>query len=121
MKVQIEPQINGGMDVYHFVTGGSTNAINIKSGPSQVFGWYMYNSNAAARKINFHDMVGNPTAGTSIVKLAVMIPPTSGANVFSDIGIQFSKGIAITTVTGIADTDATVVTANDLSVNIFYK
>jgi hypothetical protein len=35
-------------------------------------------------------------------------------------GIAFSTGIAITTTTGLADTDSAAVALNDLVINIFY-
>lgn len=111
---------SGGLTTYHLASAASTNATNIKSSAGQVYGWYIYNSNAAARKVAFHNTSGTPTAGSSVF-FTLVIPPGSGANVFSPIGIPFSSGIAITTVTGLADSDNTGVAANDLIINIYYK
>lgn len=110
---------SNGSSVYHLVSAATTNATNIKSSAGQINGWFIYNSNAAARKVVFHDTSGTPTAGAS-VKFAIVIPPNSGANVGLERGIQFTSGIALTTVTGLADSDATAVAANDLVINIFY-
>lgn len=121
MIVQIDPQIEGGFNTFHIVSAATTNATNIKSTPGQVFGWFIYNSNAAARKINFHDIPVVPIAGTTLVEFSLVIPATSGANVFTSIGIFFDRGIAITTVTGLPDTDSAAVALNDLVINIFYK
>lgn len=121
MIVQVQPQVDGGCDTFHLVSAGSTNAINIKSTGGQVFGWYIYNSNTSARKINFYDIPGNPIVGTTTIRFALVIPPGSGANVFFDIGVIFKNGIAISTTTGLADNDSAAVTLNDLIINIFYK
>lgn len=114
------PQTSGGLSTYHLASAGSTNATVIKASAGQVYGWYIYNSNAAARKVVFHNTASTPTAGASVF-FSLVIPPTSGANVFSSIGIPFSSGVAITAVTGLADNDSAAVAANDLIINIFYK
>lgn len=114
------PATSGGLATYHLVSAASTNATNVKASAGQLFGWYLYNSNAAARKVAFHNTAGTPTAGADIF-FSVMIPPGSAANVFSDIGIAFSTGIAFTTVTEVADNGTTGVGANDLIINLFYK
>lgn len=117
---QNTPATSGGLTTFHLVSAGSTNATNVKASAGQVYGWYVYNSNAAARKLVFHNTSGTPTAGASVF-FALMIPPTSAANVFSDTGIPFSSGIGITMVTDLTDAGATAVAANDLICNIFYK
>jgi hypothetical protein len=119
-KVNIDPATSGGLTTYHLVSAASTNATSVKGSAGQVFGWYIYNSNAAARKVTFHNASGTPTAGASVF-FSLVIPPLSGANVFNETGIAFSSGIGITTVTGLADSDSTGVALNDLVINIFYK
>lgn len=114
------PTTTGGLSTFHLVSAATTNATNIKASAGQVYAWYIYNSNAAARKVAFHNTSGTPTAGASIF-MSLVIPPSSGANVEMSNGIAFSTGIAITTVTGLADSDATAVALNDLIINIFYK
>lgn len=116
----VTPSANGGLTTFHLASAGSTNATNIKNTTGNVYGWYIYNSNASARKVAFHNTSGTPTAGASVF-FSLVIPATSGANVFSENGIQFSTGIAITTVTGLADNDSAAVAANDLIINIWYK
>jgi len=119
-KVNIDAATSGGLTTYHLVSAASTNATSVKGSAGQVFGWYIYNSNAAARKVTFHNASGTPTAGASVF-FSLVIPALSGANVFNEIGIPFSSGIGITTVTGLADSDSTGVALNDLVINIFYK
>jgi len=118
--VSLVPTTTGGYTPFHLVSAGSTNATNVKAAAGQLFGWYIYNSNAAARKVAFHNTAGTPTAGTAVV-FSVVIPPGAAANVLDGTGIAFATGIAITTVTGLADSDGTAVAANDLIINLFYK
>jgi len=119
-SVNLSPTTSGGWSTYHLASAASTNATNIKASAGQVGGWFVYNSNAAMRKLVFHNTSGTPTAGSSVF-FAICIPPGAGANVEFTNGIPFSTGIAITTVTGLADSDATAVAANDLIINIWYK
>jgi hypothetical protein len=114
------PKTSGGLTTYHLVSAATTNATVVKASAGQVYGWFIYNSNAAARKLVFHNAATTPTAGASVL-FSIVIPPLSGANVEFTNGIAFSTGIAITTTTGLADTDATAVAANDLIINLFYK
>lgn len=118
--VGLKPRTTGGFTTYHLVSAATTNATVVKASAGQLFGWYVYNSNAAARKLVFHDTASTPTAGASVF-FSIVIPPMSGANVFTDIGIAFSTGLAITTVTGLADSDSTGVALNDLIINLFYS
>lgn len=118
--VNVKPTTTGGLSTYHLVSAGTTNATNIKASAGQVFGWYIYNSNAAARKVAFHNTAGTPTAGSSIF-FALVIPAGGAANVELTNGIAFSTGIGITTVTDLTDAGSTAVSANDLIINIFYS
>ncbi len=120
LKTTQTPATSGGLSTFHLESAASTNATNIKASAGQVFGWFIYNSNAAARKVAFHNTSGTPTAGASIF-FTVVIPPSSAANVEFTNGIAFGTGIAITTVTGLADSNSTAVAADDLNINIFYS
>lgn len=120
LNVTLQSGPTGGATVFHLASAGSTNATVIKASAGKVTGWYIYNSNAAARKLVFHNSASTPTAGSGVY-FSLMIPPSSGANCPFPDGIDFSAGIGITTVTGLADNDANGVAANDLIINIFYK
>lgn len=112
--------VTGGLNPFHLASGASTNANVIKSGAGQVYGWAITNTNAAIRYICFHDSLKIPTAGNAIY-FKYGIPASGASNQAFDFGIQFSNGIAITTVVNAIDSDATSVAANDLIINIFYK
>lgn len=120
MNVTLVSSASGGDTVFNLVSAASTNATNIKASAGKVTGWYIYNSNASARKVAFHNTAGTPTAGASIY-YALVIPGLAAANVSFPDGLDFSTGIAITTVTGLTNADATAVGINDLIINIFYK
>ncbi len=119
-KVGLVPQTSGGLSTFHLVSAASTNATNVKASAGQLFGYYIYNSNAAARKVVIHNTAGTPTAGAGVI-LAIVIPGSSAANVEFTNGIAFATGIAITTVTGLADSDTTAVALNDLNINLMFK
>lgn len=118
--VAVEPKAFGGLSNYHLVSGASTNAVVVKASPGVLYGWYIYNSNAAARKLALHNYPTTPTAG-SLVFMTLPLPAGAAANVHMSAGITFSGGIGITTVTGLADNDTTAVAANDLIINLWYK
>ena len=122
VPVTVQSSATGGDTTFHLVSAATTNATNIKASAGVVTGWYIYNSNGAARKVAFYNTAGTPTAGSLTGLLfTLVIPALSAANVSLPSGITFSAGIGITTVTGIADTDANAVILNDLNINIFYK
>jgi len=118
--VTVVSGVTGGDTVFHLVSAATTNLTNIKASAGKVTGWYIYNSNGSARKVAFHNTAGTPTAGASIY-YSLVIPALSAANVSFPDGIDFSTGIAISTVTGLADNDTVAVALNDLIINIYYK
>ena len=120
ITANLSSSATGGDTTFHLVSAATTNATNIKASQGVVTGWYIYNSNANARKVAFHNTAGTPTAGASIF-YTIVIPGLAATNVSFPNGLAFSTGIAITTVTGLADSDATAVALNDLNINIFYK
>ncbi len=92
----------------------------MKASAGQLFGYFIYNSNASPRKVAFHNTASAPTAGASIY-FTILIPPSSAANVEFTNGIVFGTGIAFTTVTGLADADSAAVASQDLNINLFYS
>lgn len=111
------------MSKFHLVSAASTNATNIKSSFGRLCGYYIYNGNAAMRKVALHNTAGTPTAGASVY-LSFPIPGGSAANVYDAScasGVLFTSGIGITTVTEAADSGSTGVGADDLVINIYYK
>ena len=119
-SISIAEAATGGATMWHTASAASTNATVIKAGAGKVTGWYIYNSNGSARKVAFHNTSGTPAAG-SAVYFSVPIPALSAANCPFPAGIDFPAGIAITTTTGLPDSDTAAVALNDLIINILYK
>lgn len=103
----------------HIVSAATTNATVVKAGAGRVVGWSLANTNAAWRYVKLHNQTTTPTAGTGVVR-TIAIPP-NGVSIFTlEGGIAFATGIALTTVTGAADADATAVGANDIIGDLFF-
>jgi hypothetical protein len=92
----------------------------IKASSGRLLGWCLTNNAAAKVYVKFHNQTTSPTAGTGVVRSVGI--PAGGTVVFTlEGGIEFTTGIAMTIVTGAADSDATAVAANDVVGDIFYK
>lgn len=109
-----------GQETFHLVSANTTNATVIKAAEGSVYSYHLINSNVAARKVAFHNAASTPTAGADVF-FSVLVPATSSVSFSSLDGIRFDTGIAITTVTEIADNGTTAVGAGDLIINIFYR
>ena len=121
LYVTVAASTTGGDTIYRLVSATGTNASNIVTGQRKVTGWYIYNSNASARKVNLYNLNVSPTVGTSAIALAIVIPGLAATNVSFPDGIDFSTGISISTVTELTDAGTTAVGLNDLIINLFYK
>lgn len=115
------PATSGGYSISRALSANSNNATNVKGSAGQVFGWYLYNANAAVRYLKLYNKATSPTVGTDTPVMTIPIPPGSAANVEFGNGIPFGTGIGFGIVTGVADNDNTSVAANEIIVNLFYK
>lgn len=120
LTVNNQPATSGGCSYDNWVSASGTNATNVKASAGQLYGYYLYNANAAMMKIAFHNSAGTPTAGASVV-FQVPIPPGAAANLWMPQGMAFATGIAFTLVTGIAESNASGVAANDIAVGLWWK
>lgn len=91
---------------------------NIKATGGILYGYYLFNNNAAVRYVKLYNEAAATAASTPVMTIG--IPPGAAANVSFPQGIVFRTAISIRGVTGVADADNTAPTANDLVVNIFY-
>lgn len=117
----LQPRISGGYSVARLVSAATTNATNVKTSVGQVFGWTLWNDNAAHAFFKLYDKASAPTVGTDTPAFVVGIPPDSEVSVEFTTGIEFSTGIGYATTTGVADSDTGAVAANEVLVNLFYK
>jgi hypothetical protein len=112
--------VTTGRSTFHLVSAASTNLTNVKASAGRVFTVQVTNTNAAARKLAFHNTAGTPTAGASVL-WSVVVPATSQITVAVHAGVLFTTGIGISTVTETADSGTTAVGAGDLNINVFYE
>lgn len=120
-RVSVEPQTANGLSISRLVSAASTNATTAKASAGQLYGWYLYNANAAVRFLKIYDKASNPTVGTDTPVLTIPIPPGSAANVEFTNGIAFPTGIAFALTTGGVDSDNTGVAATEIFVNLLFK
>lgn len=113
----------GGLSKFHLVGAATTNATNIKASAGQVYSITAFNVAATPIYLKFHNTAGTPTAGAAVTDTFLIPGNTAGAGMVLNIdkGIAFATGIAITTVTDIADAGTTAIAASSLVLNVYYK
>ena len=118
-SLQYRAGATGAASATHLIAAGSTNATVVKASAGKVLGWSLFNAAAAARFVKLHNQTTTPTAGTGVVR-TIAIPAGGLAQFHLEAGVAFATGIALTTVTGSADSDTTAVTAGDIIGEIFF-
>jgi hypothetical protein len=71
------PATSGGLTIKHLVSAATTNLTNVKASAGQLYGWCIFNTNAAVRYVKLHNTAGTPTAGTAIVQ-TIAVPAGGG-------------------------------------------
>jgi hypothetical protein len=116
---QYRANATGAASGTHIVSAASTNATVVKAGAGRLLGVVLTNNAASKVYVKFHNQTTTPTAGSGVVRSFGI--PAGGTLAFSlEGGIAFSTGIALTTVTGAADSDNTAVAANDIVGDVFF-
>lgn len=119
------PVISGLATFRHLVCAASTNQTNIKAGAGYLRGFIASNALDTGAWVKFHNTAGAPTAGAGVV--AAFFVQAGVTNFAFPAGINFSTGIAVTTIsdsasTGGADSDTTALpTANRVVLGILYE
>jgi hypothetical protein len=126
VKANVEPETAGGLTIgpasgAKLISAATTNATSVKASAGQVYGWYIYNANAAVRYLKLYNKASSPTVGTDVPVMVIPIPPGAAANVEFTNGIAFGTGIALALTTGVADADTGAVAANEIVVNLLFK
>jgi hypothetical protein len=101
------------------VSGASTNVTQIKTCGGNLKGYYITNTNAAARYVKVYDIQAPPVVGTDIPALTIQLAATSSDKQSWPDGIEFQKGIYFATTVGVADSDTAAVGAGDLIIQLF--
>lgn len=117
--LQYRANATGAASGAHIVSAATTNATVVKNAAGRLLGWSLANTNAAWRYVKLHNQTTTPTAGTGVVR-TLAIPPNGVRELALEGGIAFTTGIALTTVTGAADADATAVGLNDIVGDLFF-
>lgn len=112
----------GGYTPGKLISAASTNATLIKASPGTLGFLCASNINSSPRYLKVYNSAVAPTVGTTVPVFTFLIPGnTAGAGtnvaIASAKGINFSAGISISLNTGVADTDAGAVAANEIVVN----
>lgn len=108
---------------YTLTAAATTNATLVKAGKGVMTSITVVNVAAALRYLRFYDSNIAPTAGQGTPNRKFAIPAsTTGAGfvICPMLPMRFEVGLAFTLTTGVADTDATALTANDVILTIEY-
>lgn len=122
LNVAINEISTGGGKVDHYLSAGALPGDVVSATPGKVTGWYIYNDQTTVARVAIYNSTSVPALGslTNLV-LAIVVPPSAGANVALPAGIQFSTGISFNIGSEVADNGTVAATASKVSVNIFYK
>lgn len=103
------------------VAAASTNATNVKPGPGNVYGWAFYNTAAYDVFVKFYDKASAPTVGTDTPLFTVKVKTGLASEISFPHGIPFPTGLSFAITKLIADSDTTVLVANDVTGLLLYK
>lgn len=115
--------IQTGTTMTHLLsTGTSADATIVKASPGRLYTARVFNLNAVPIYVKFYEKITNPAPATdtSLLKFVVAVQAGESRDVTSARGITFVTGIAFAIVTGIANNNATAVTASTVLVNCEY-
>lgn len=108
---------------FSLIAAATDNATLVKKGPGKIVSIFAVNVNAAVRYLKFYDTnrVPNAGTGTPIRRYAIPASTTGLGFVLSPtVPMGFIQGLAFTITGGVADSDATVIAAGDVILNLEY-
>lgn len=119
--VGLYPVTAGGTKIFRSLSVTATKA-EVSATPAQIYGWSIRNSGAAAVFLKIYNApAASVTVGTTTPVMTIPISIASARDVAWPQGIEFTSGITIACVTGVADNDTTAAGANECVVNILYR
>jgi hypothetical protein len=118
---QIPCATSNGMLSVRLQSAATTNATSVKAMPGQVFGIEVGNSGFSDIWLKLYDLATAPTVGTSAIAWTIFVPQRTARHIPLDLGMPFLDGIAFSITGGAADTDATAVSANQVTGSVRYK
>lgn len=108
---------------FSLLAAATTNQTLVKPGPCALVSIVAINVNAAVRYLKFYDSNRAPNAGTGTPVRRYAIPGSAtgaGFVLAPCVPMKFINGLAFVLTTGVADTDATALTANDVVLTLEY-
>jgi len=108
------------VSTHHLVTAATTNAASVKASAGTLKSVHVSSARATRLYVKFHNTAGTPTAGSGVVLVVSCQAGLDRDFVLPDGGRSFATGIGITVVTGMADSDATAVAAEDAVIEVCY-
>lgn len=103
------------------VSAATTNATLVSAGAHELTGYALVNNGASFAYVKLYDVSSAPTVGTTTPVAVLPVPPSSGANVSFPEPVLFTSGIGLGITGGIANSDTTAVSSNQVSVTLFYQ
>ena len=120
--VLLRPETSGGYTVFKSTTDLDETEEEVKATAGQVYGYFFHNVSTSWRYLKWYNATAaTVVVGTTATYLTFGLPPTSAGHVWLGAGVPFSTAITVACTTGVADTDVTGPTTNDVAVNIYFK
>jgi hypothetical protein len=126
-----EADINNPFPVVSTVTTSSfrriatadTNLATVKSAAGKLYSLNMTNVSAGTLYLKIYNKGANPVLATDtpIVTIPVVASGSVNHTFAGDLGLTMTTGIAIAITGGIADTDTTILAANDVILTMIYS
>jgi len=108
------------VSTHHLIAAGSGDATSVKASAAQLRGVHVFNAEAAAISVKFHNTAGAPTPGSGVV-LSVRVQAGFARDItFPGNGRAFATGLGMTVVTELADAGSTGVTAGSVEIEVVY-
>lgn len=108
---------------FSLLAAATTNATLVKKGPVKLVSIMAVNVAATVKFLKFYDSNRLPDAGTGTPVRRYAIPASTtglGFVLCPPVPMNFSQGLAFTITGAVADTDTTVLVANDVVLTLEY-
>ena len=112
------------MSSFSYVATATTNATSVRAVPAVLKAWSIVNTSAAIKYVRFYNKATAPVPASDAALIEWRMPLAAGQRSdvsFSSGGIWFPAGLAFDITGGASDTDATAVTAGDVTLGIIFE
>lgn len=102
-------------------SAATTNATSVKASAGTVFSVTASNVGAASAFVKLYNKASAPTVGTDVPVITIPVPASGVVTIpFGSQGYRFATGVALAITTLAADSDTTVIAANQVKVLTAY-